>query len=108
LVTVGHGPLVGFVAAARRAIINAQNNNGDAKMKNGDLPAMPQNNSETLCQQTGTPNPMHSGLTKREMFAMAAMQGVVTHTTMSPDLKHLAERAVFMADALLAELEKTQ
>lgn len=77
-------------------------------VNNADLPAMPQNNSETLCQQTGTPHYMHSGLTKREYFAGLAMQGIVMHTTMSPDLKHAAERSVFMADALLAELERTK
>ncbi len=75
-------------------------------INNGDLPAMP---------ITGEPYPTGAipknsceGLTKREMFAMAAMQGVLANTTMTPDLKRMAERAVFMADALLAELERTK
>ena len=80
-------------------------------MKNADLPAMPQNNSETLCQQTGTPNPMHSGLTKREMFAMAAMQGILssgaTYKGSAENRNLLAADAVAHAEALLAELEKS-
>ena len=75
-------------------------------MKNADLPAMPQNNSETLCRQTGTANPLHSGLTKREQFAMAAMQGILsgTKSMLSADI---VEASVAFADQLLAELERS-
>jgi hypothetical protein len=45
-----------------------------------------------------------AGLTKREYFAGLAMQGLCT--TYSEDL--LVKRAVIVADALLAELEKTK
>ena len=75
--------------------------------RNADLPAMPQNNNETICHQTGTPNPMHSGLTKREHFAAMAMQGLCS----SENMRHVADEArlaVEMADALLAELERNQ
>jgi hypothetical protein len=54
-----------------------------------------------------------NGLTKREYFAGLAMQGMVTasHYSMSighlPQLDVCVKHAVEMADALLAELEKT-
>lgn len=77
-------------------------------IKNGDLPAMPQTNSDNLCMQTGAPKPMHSGLTKREMFAMAAMQGLIASDVCGNlHEPRCAELAVKAADALLAELERT-
>ena len=76
-------------------------------MKNADLPAMPQNNSETLCQQTGTPHYMHSGLTKREYFAGLAMQGLLAKDD-ERAAKYISAQAVENADALLAELERTK
>jgi len=90
-------------------------------MKNADLPAMPQNNSETLCQSTGTPHYMHSGLTKREYFAGFAMQGLCTAMLdekarefvicrakeIDCEPKNaLAKISAQYADALLAELER--
>jgi hypothetical protein len=45
------------------------------------------------------------GLTKREYFAAMAMQGTMTS---SYSVNTIAEIAVKMADALLAELEKTK
>jgi hypothetical protein len=75
-------------------------------MKSGDLPAMPQTNSDSMCMQTGAPKPMHSGLTKREMFAMAAMQGILSCDN-SEFTNVAAISAVAHADALLAELERT-
>jgi hypothetical protein len=75
-------------------------------MKNGDLSAMPTqvNGGDIFC-----------GLTKREVFAMAAMQGLLANATVklnigptgSDNLK-LGAVAVSLADALLAELEKTK
>lgn len=61
-------------------------------MKNGDMPA----NSETM------------GLTKREAFAMAAMQGILSNERLQCDkpAKGVALCAIAHADALLAELEK--
>ncbi len=47
------------------------------------------------------------GLTKREAFAMAAMQGLVANG-FSVDTAGSSQFAVKHADALLAELEKDQ
>ena len=67
-------------------------------MKNADMPAMPLPlGSETVVGQ--------QGLTKREMFAMAAMQGLCNHSGDYHEFSHLASDAVNYADALLAELE---
>jgi len=74
------------------------------KNTNGNLPAMPQTHSDNLCQQTGTVKVEHAGLTKREMFAMAAMQGILSNS--SNVMSYCARDAVMMADELLAELER--
>jgi hypothetical protein len=74
------------------------------KNTNGNLPAMPQTHSDNLCQQTGTAKAEHAGLTKREMFAMAAMQGILSCGNYT--YVHAASDAVKYADALLAELER--
>jgi hypothetical protein len=47
----------------------------------------------------------NKGLTKREYFAAMATQGTMTS---SYSMNMIAEIAVKMADALLAELEKTK
>lgn len=85
-------------------------------IKNGDLPAMPVSCSETLCQMTGTVKPEFAGLTKREQFAMAAMQGLCADIGKAYDFcpkgeslgSYLARQAVSVADALLAGLEKSK
>ena len=79
-------------------------------MKNADLPANPtiyadmghNGQREIYCDQTG--------LTKREMFAMAAMQGMLSNPTLGYDVgcSTVAECATGYADALLAELERTK
>lgn len=46
------------------------------------------------------------GLTKREMFAMAAMQGILSHREKYLDCPTAASYSVKFADALLEELEK--
>jgi len=79
-------------------------------MKNGDYPANPTESVE----DSGAPyykKIPSKGLTKREAFAVAAMQGWlarcanVPHTiTLSPE--SMSDVAVSMADALLKELEK--
>ena len=43
-------------------------------------------------------------LTKREKFAMTAMQGIVGKASVHPD--YIAEKAVGYADALIKELKK--
>lgn len=67
-------------------------------MKNSDMPAYP-------VQDSGD---MFSGLTVRQAFAMAAMQGLAVCPI--PGRHNLpesiAETAVKIADATLAELEK--
>jgi hypothetical protein len=70
---------------------------GDVRMNNGDMPAMPVADEYQDC----------CGLTKREMFAMAAMQGMLSgHTMVSDDA--LAVHSVKIANALLAEMERTK
>lgn len=75
-------------------------------IKNGDLPAMP-------IELTGfgqfAPE-AHVGLTKREMFAMAAMQGILSNGVdfTTHEDKDVASAAVIHADNLLAELERAK
>ena len=49
---------------------------------------------------------IESGLTKREAFAMAAMQGLIANHTLRGPHEECAELALCYADALLKELEK--
>jgi len=79
-------------------------------MNNGDMPASPiiyadmghNGQREIFCENTG--------LTKRESFAMAAMQGLCNahdvDGTWAHDARDVAMAAVQYADALLAELAK--
>ena len=75
-------------------------------MGNANLPAMP--NSEF--DRTGTVPAIKTtgGLTKREMFAMAAMQGLASSADEYSRFYEMATDAVAMADALLAELERAK
>lgn len=58
---------------------------------------------------TGYQNPGQPGMTKREVIAMHALAGILTGTRGSPsDMQLAARRAVLNADALLAELERTE
>jgi hypothetical protein len=83
-------------------------------MKNGDLPAMPNLASSGIATSERELAEMLSegrvtvGLTKRETFAMAAMQGLLSSLTPDDDLtpRELARCAALNADALLAELER--
>ena len=75
---------------------------------NGDLPAAPLllDTKPTLSGGT-TADDYFEGLTKREMMAMAAMQGLLTNSSGGySDYKYMAQDAVTAADALLAELER--
>lgn len=49
----------------------------------------------------------HLGLTIRQQFAMAAMQGLLASTNGTFSASHLAYTSVQAADALIAELNKT-
>lgn len=85
-------------------------------IKNGDLPAMPNDtDSQTLSYMGLMPTAADfykhgAGLTKREQFAAMAMQGILSNGvdfTMHED-KDVASAAVLHADLLLAELERTK
>lgn len=79
-------------------------------MRNADTPITPvfaggsSNNGNTFTQTTT--EWAHLGLTKREFFAAAAMQGVCANPDWDWGSKPTAKVAVMCADALLAELEK--
>ena len=81
-------------------------------MNNGDLPAMPLSGDayQDFAAYDGTKdtsyNPECQGLTKREQFAMAAMQGLISDSEYIGSFAQMAGHSVEMADALLAELEK--
>jgi hypothetical protein len=70
-------------------------------MKNSDMPAMPYVIPGNVATKT------YGGLNKREIFAMHAMQSLVT-ARLHWDMKfnEVASLAVEHADALLQELEK--
>lgn len=71
------------------------------KTRNGDIPAMP-----ILVEGFGRFEPVaYTGLTKREQFAMAAMQGFAANGGYAAP-SDAAHDAVKWADALLAELDK--
>ncbi len=77
-------------------------------IKNADLPVTP------LVNEHGHPfhashiafenTPLTTGLSKREAFAMAAMQGLLAEGLMMDT--EIAKDSLMIADALLAELEK--
>jgi hypothetical protein len=75
----------------------------DAKT-NGAAPAYPDGSTN----EWG--NAIHAGLTKREAFAMAAMQGIRANSSWADRASFhsdaVAQQAVADADALLAELAK--
>lgn len=84
-------------------------------MDNKDMPAMPQSATEQGygCNYGDEFGQVPTGLTKREMIAMHAMQGLLADSTY-PDLydtpeewrKNVTEASVEFADALLKELDK--
>lgn len=69
---------------------------------NAERPAFPLQRGEVLGA--------HDGLTKRELFAAMAMQGVLSNRVYEPPrrtkIAGMAKDAVSAADALLAELAK--
>ena len=76
-------------------------------IKNADMPAMPVDRCDADAIEAGIQ--VFSGLTKREMMAMAAMQALLTSSSGGySDYKYMAQDAVTAADALLAELERTK
>ena len=77
--------------------------------KNGDMPAIPFEAVMARSNGITTAWTNYTGLTKREMMAMAAMQGLLTDSSGGySDYKYMAQDAVTAADALLTELERTK
>lgn len=86
-------------------------------VKNGDNPAMPakitlsRDEEKIHAYQFANRDFCAPGLTKREMFAMAAMQALASATdregNWTGNHEQTAKQAVKMADNLLNELEKT-
>lgn len=73
-------------------------------MKNGDMPAI--GHAGRIGENGYACAP---GLTKRELFAAMAMQGIrTTMTHMHSRYAEVADMAVDQADALLAALEKSK
>lgn len=78
-------------------------------IKNGNLPAMPITYEAEYPSSIGYEKrtEVEFGLTKREQFAMAAMQGLCA-TGQYVSFDHVAQDAVKAADELLAELERAK
>jgi hypothetical protein len=77
-----------------------------SKINNADRPAMPFQEVTGMVGGVPTGYKNHVGLTKREKFAMAAMQGILNNGIYT--FADCAKDAVQYADALLAELERTK
>ncbi|QIW88958.1 hypothetical protein phiV208_27 [Vibrio phage phiV208] len=82
-------------------------------MKNADMPAMPTADIDLIAERKGGLDEsgryaLSRGVTKREMFAMHAMQGELAGSAnhSRPDPEDVAHFAVKCADALLKELDK--
>ena len=74
---------------------------------NGNLPAHPPSvsNSDGVFEDSDSSG-LGYGLTKRESFAMAAMQGILSHSFGRGTPDELAIQSIKCADALLLELSK--
>jgi len=79
--------------------------------KNADKPAYPSGEAYRSQSIPGgdwvecKKGALHNGLTKREMFAMAAMQGLCAHSGDYHTFADMASDAVNYADAVLKMLE---
>lgn len=71
-------------------------------MNNGNEPAYP-----TAVVVLDGEDYLATGLTKRERFAMAAMQGYLGNEDIELGCKDLSVHSIAVADALLAELENS-
>jgi hypothetical protein len=72
---------------------------------NGSMPAHPSaiSNSDG-CVEDSNANGYGYGLSKREHFAVMAMQGILANSERRGPINEAAEAAVMCADALLKEL----
>ena len=94
----------------RAHAVRTNTKDGELMMKNSDMPAMP---AESIDMNTIRSDQLDEsgrylicrGITKREMFAMAAMQGLCAHSGDYHEFEHLAADAVNYADAVLKMLE---
>jgi hypothetical protein len=78
-------------------------------MKNADLPAMPFTEEPYPIDAINTNyGAVATGLTKREYFAGLAMQSLAAESGRYGSSGDMAYDAVKLADALLAELERTK
>ena len=78
-------------------------------MKNADFPAMPSDVKavyEAMTDSDDSWGKAALGLTKREMMAMHIASGFAADKEVSPC--NIANLAIEVADALLAELERTK
>ena len=78
-------------------------------MKNADMPAMPSDVKavyEAMTDSDDSWGKAALGLTKREMMAMHIASGFAADKEVSPC--NIANLAIEVADALLAELERTK
>lgn len=79
-----------------------------SEILNGDLPAFARAEAGT---EFNTTSHAQDGLTKREIFAMAAMQGLVSNPNIIDNKngqEWISDEAVKYADALLTQLSKQQ
>jgi hypothetical protein len=79
----------------------------EREMKNSDMPAMPTFDKYGRPPQFENSGLQITGLTKREHFAGLAMQGCRARGSDYLRWSDLAKDAVEIADALLAELDKS-
>lgn len=75
-------------------------------IKNGDLPAMPICYDARMMAAYSRGESL--GMTKREMFAIAALQGLASESGRYESPSDMAHDAVKLADALIEELERTK
>jgi hypothetical protein len=84
-------------------------------MKNSEQPIYPQSENwqndmekhTSMPEKYSSPSMYGIGLTKREYFAALAMQGLLANSSNSIYPTEVAQDSLIYADALLAELEKT-
>jgi hypothetical protein len=67
-------------------------------MKNSDKPAY-------VVYDTPNVDPNNMGMTKRELFAAMALQGMLANGTLKLSLDRTCELSIFYADELLKQLE---
>lgn len=82
-------------------------------MNNGDMPAMPVTDDAGMPFNSVPEDLCTIGLTKREAFSKAAMQGLLAADSDGASIEGtyaeaIARDAVSFADALLNELERTK